>query len=156
MYDALRPHGLQHTKLPCPSLSPEVCSNSCPLSDIRVNNLYFPHGNPTVTTLLVEKLLFPYYLGTSDEHQLSTYIRIYFWTFSSAPLITVKVAMRKDESSNFVLFSYCLCYSRSFAFLYTFLCEFINFYQRKKPTEILIDYTESVDQFGKHYQYWVF
>ena len=25
-------HGLQHTKVPCPSLSPRVCSNSCPLS----------------------------------------------------------------------------------------------------------------------------
>ena len=28
----LRPHELQHTRLPCPSLSPGVCSNSCPLS----------------------------------------------------------------------------------------------------------------------------
>ena len=28
----LRPHGLQHTGLPCPSLSPGVCSDSCPLS----------------------------------------------------------------------------------------------------------------------------
>ena len=27
-----RPHGLQHIRLPCPSLSPGVCSNSCPLS----------------------------------------------------------------------------------------------------------------------------
>ena len=27
------PHGMQHTRLPCPSLlSPGVCSNSCPLS----------------------------------------------------------------------------------------------------------------------------
>ena len=26
------PHGLQHTRLPCTSLSPRVCSNSCPLS----------------------------------------------------------------------------------------------------------------------------
>ena len=25
-------HGLQHSRLPCPSLSPRVCSNSCPLS----------------------------------------------------------------------------------------------------------------------------
>ena len=25
-------HGLQHTRPPCPSPSPEVCSNSCPLS----------------------------------------------------------------------------------------------------------------------------
>ena len=27
-----QPHGLQHTRLPCPSLSPGVCLNSCPLS----------------------------------------------------------------------------------------------------------------------------
>ena len=32
MSDSLQPHGLQHTRLPCPSLSPRVCSNSCPLS----------------------------------------------------------------------------------------------------------------------------
>ena len=31
-FDSLRPHGLQHARLPCPSLSPQVCSNSCPLS----------------------------------------------------------------------------------------------------------------------------
>ena len=28
----LWPHGLQHARLPCPSLFPRVCSNSCPLS----------------------------------------------------------------------------------------------------------------------------
>ena len=30
--DSLRPHGLQHTRLPCPSPAPGACSNSCPLS----------------------------------------------------------------------------------------------------------------------------
>ena len=30
--DSLQPHGLQHIRLLCPSLSPRVCSNSCPLS----------------------------------------------------------------------------------------------------------------------------
>ena len=30
--DSLRRHGLQHARLPCPTLSPGVCSNSCPLS----------------------------------------------------------------------------------------------------------------------------
>ena len=25
----LQPHGLQHARLPCPSPSPRVCSNSC-------------------------------------------------------------------------------------------------------------------------------
>ena len=29
---SLRPHGLQHARLPCPSPFLEVCSNSCPLS----------------------------------------------------------------------------------------------------------------------------
>ena len=32
MSDSLRPHGLQRARLPCPSLSPRVCSNSCPLN----------------------------------------------------------------------------------------------------------------------------
>ena len=30
--DSLHPHGLQHTRLPCPSPSPRACSNSCPFS----------------------------------------------------------------------------------------------------------------------------
>ena len=29
MSDSLWPHGLQHTRLPCPSPSPRACSNSC-------------------------------------------------------------------------------------------------------------------------------
>ena len=30
--DSLWPHGLQHTRLPCPSPTPGACSNLCPLS----------------------------------------------------------------------------------------------------------------------------
>ena len=32
MSESLQPLGLQHARLPCLSLSPRVCSNSCPLS----------------------------------------------------------------------------------------------------------------------------
>ena len=32
MSDSLWPHGLQHTRLPCPSPTPGVCSGSCPSS----------------------------------------------------------------------------------------------------------------------------
>ena len=32
MSDFLRPHGLQHSRLPCSSPSPGVCSSSCPLN----------------------------------------------------------------------------------------------------------------------------
>jgi len=35
MSDSLRPHGLQHTRLPCPSPTPEACWNSCPSSQWR-------------------------------------------------------------------------------------------------------------------------
>ena len=32
MSNFLGPHGLQHSRLPCPSPTPEACSNSCPLT----------------------------------------------------------------------------------------------------------------------------
>ena len=32
MSDSLQPHGLRHTRLPCPSPTPGSCSNSCPSS----------------------------------------------------------------------------------------------------------------------------
>ena len=37
MSNSLRSHGLQHTRLPCPSPTPGACSSSCPL-----NHLYHP------------------------------------------------------------------------------------------------------------------
>ena len=40
----LRPHGLQHTKLLCPSLSPGICSNSCLLSR---------SCHPTISTFVI-------------------------------------------------------------------------------------------------------
>ena len=30
--DSVKPHGLQHARLPCPPLTPRACSNSCPWS----------------------------------------------------------------------------------------------------------------------------
>ena len=39
----MRHHGLQHARLPCPSPSPKVCSNSCPLSVMPSNHLILCH-----------------------------------------------------------------------------------------------------------------
>ena len=40
----LQPHAVQHNWLPCPSLSPGVCSNSCPLESVMPSNhLIFCH-----------------------------------------------------------------------------------------------------------------
>ena len=38
MSSSLWPHGLQHARLPCPSLIPRACSNSCPLSLVMPSN----------------------------------------------------------------------------------------------------------------------
>ena len=42
--DFLQPHGRQHARLPCPSPSPGVCSNACPLS---------PWCHPTILSSIV-------------------------------------------------------------------------------------------------------
>ena len=41
--DSLRSHGLQHTRLPCPSPTPGVCSDSCPLSQRWHPKISFNH-----------------------------------------------------------------------------------------------------------------
>ena len=48
--NTLRPHGVQHARLPCPSLSPGVCSNSCPFS---------PWCHPTISSSVTLFSSFP-------------------------------------------------------------------------------------------------
>ena len=43
MSDSLRPHGLLHSKLPCPLLSPGVCSESCCIRFLFVHVTYAVH-----------------------------------------------------------------------------------------------------------------
>ena len=38
MFNSLRPHGLLQARLPCPPLSPGVCSNSCSLSHPTISS----------------------------------------------------------------------------------------------------------------------
>ena len=38
MSSSLRPHGLQHARLPCPSQTPEACSNSPSFESVRPSN----------------------------------------------------------------------------------------------------------------------
>ena len=44
--NSLGTHWLQHARLPCPSPSPRVCSNSCPLSVMPSNHLILCHLLP--------------------------------------------------------------------------------------------------------------
>ena len=56
--DSLRPHGLQHARLPCPSPTPGACSNSCPSSR------WCP---PTISFSVVPSSPYPQYFPTSGS-----------------------------------------------------------------------------------------
>ena len=76
MSNSLWPHGLQHTRLPHPSLTPRACSNSWPSSQ---------WCHPTISSSVVPFLLlpsiFPNIRAFSNESVL--YIRWpKFWSFS--------------------------------------------------------------------------
>ena len=49
MSDSLQSHGLQHTNILCPSLSPEACSNTCPLSRYAIQPSH-PLSSPSPPT----------------------------------------------------------------------------------------------------------
>ena len=71
--ESLQPHGLQHARLPCPSLSPRICSDSCPLN-------HWCH--PTMSSnLLLLPSVFPSFRVFSKESALCIRWPKY-WSFS--------------------------------------------------------------------------
>ena len=62
MSESLRPHGLQHARPPCPSPTPKVYSNSCPLS---------PWCHPTVSSSVVPFSSCPQSLPASGSFPMS-------------------------------------------------------------------------------------
>ena len=59
---SLRPHGLQHARLPCPSPTPRTCSNSCPTSR---------WCHPTISSSLVPFSSCPQSLPASESFPMS-------------------------------------------------------------------------------------
>ena len=62
VFDSLRPHGLQHARPPCPSPTPGVYSNSCPLTPsnhlILCHPLLLPPSIfPSIRVFLKESVL---------------------------------------------------------------------------------------------------
>ena len=59
----LQSHGLQHAKIPCPSLSTWVCTNSCPSSQ---------WCHPTISSSVIPFSYFPQSFSTSGSFPIST------------------------------------------------------------------------------------
>ena len=75
MSDSLRPHGLQHARLPCPSPTPGACSNAYPLSQ---------WCHPTISSSVIPFSSCPQSLPASESSNKSTLHmrRTKYWSFS--------------------------------------------------------------------------
>ena len=72
---SLRPHGLQHARLPCSSPTPWACSNSCPLSR---------WCDPTISSSVISSSCLQSF-PASGSFQMSQFFRIRqlkYWSFS--------------------------------------------------------------------------
>ena len=85
-------HGLHHARLPCPSLSPKVCSNSCPLSQWchSIISSYYP--------LLLLLSVFPSIRVFSSESAL--HIRKLMETKMEIPIYATKYIIIKVNWRN--------------------------------------------------------
>ena len=95
MSDSLWPHGLQHTRLPCPSPTPRACSNSCPLSQwfyliLCHPPLLLPSIFPSIRVFFNESILhirwpkywsFNFSLSPSNEYSGLISFRIDYFDF---------------------------------------------------------------------------
>ena len=72
MSDSLWPHGLQHAKVSCPSLSPRFCSNSCPLSE---------WCHPTISSSVAPFSSCPQSFSASGSFPMNIYIYMYTYSF---------------------------------------------------------------------------
>ena len=76
--DGFQPHGLNHTRLPCPSPSPRVCPSSCPL-----NWWYHPTISFSCHPLLLLPSIFPSIKVFSSESALHIrWPKYWSWSFS--------------------------------------------------------------------------
>ena len=82
--NSLWPDGLQHARLPCPSLCPGVCLNPCPLS-----RWCHPTISPTVTPFLLPSV-FPSIRVLSNEMALCIRCPKY-WASASASVLPMNI-----------------------------------------------------------------
>ena len=78
MFDSLWPPELQHARLPCPSLSPWVCSSSCPLGQwcIQLSLPLFPPPPPALIVSQHQGLLW-----VSSSHRMANVLELHLESY---------------------------------------------------------------------------
>ena len=84
MFDSLRPHGLQHTTLPCPSPSPRACSNSFSLSQ---------WCHPVISSSVVPFSSCPQSLPASESFPMS---QLFAWGGQSIGVLALASVLPKN------------------------------------------------------------
>ena len=78
----LRPHGLQHTRIPCPLPTPRACSSSCPLSQ---------WCHPTISSSVVPFLSCLQSFPASGSFQTSQFFPIGDQSRASAAVLPINI-----------------------------------------------------------------
>ena len=119
MSDSLQPHGLQHSRLPCPSPTPRACSNSCPsgqwchstLSSSVIPFLLLPSVFPCIRVFSNESVFhirwpkywsFSFSISPSNEYEGLVSFRV-DWFKLLAIQGTLKIAWRRIKLIIFML-----------------------------------------------------
>ena len=92
MSNSLWPHGLQHSRLSCPSLSFVVCSNSCPLSQWShpiISSAVTP--SPSTLHLSQHQSIFQW---VGPLHQ---WLKYRIWSLSKGLLIIFSITIQKHQ-----------------------------------------------------------
>ena len=94
MFNSLWPHGLQHTRFPCPSPSPRACSNSCPSSRwCYPTTLSSVIPSPPAFNLSQHQGLFQW---VSFSHQVATVLEFWNWNISPSNEYSGLISFRID------------------------------------------------------------
>ena len=112
--DSLQPRGLQHSRLPCPSLSPRVCSNSHALS-------WWCH--PTISSSVVPFSFYP---------SIFPSIRV----FSSESVLCIRWP-------KYWSFSFSICPSREYSGLISFRIDWCDLLADQGPLKSLLQHHSS-------------
>ena len=94
---SLQPHGLQHTRPPCPSPSPRVCPSSCPLNRwCHLIISFSALSSPFVVSLSQHRGLFQW---VSSSHQVAKVLELQFQhqTFQWGFRVDFQKAFRVDS-----------------------------------------------------------